>query len=315
MILETLKNRDPKEASQILAAAARLTLPNPGIEPQPASDSEASRQVVDEIFTRLKLRPDDFSPSSRRKFFEVLSSSLHDSIMSGKNPNEIYKRIGQSGKLSPKEYTVLLPDDLQLFRNLGVRNSHIHDAVAKPDDVQHLTAPADFTTGQDFSIFVKELRSKKSIDSFWLCIFSQRSGATQIVQSAWRVYPSEVDISHASKPLDILRAFSNVYGREIFAGTQKSKFISNERILSQGKGQVTLQVAHREGAPTFSTVSYHTSPDMQSIEIVVAFEIELNLYADNLQKHGVKIIRPQAPKINRFSGIGPTVRDQISRVY
>jgi hypothetical protein len=54
---------------------------------------------------------------------------------------------------------------------------------------------------------------------------SDDSPRIQTAQSAFRIYPGDVDLTKAQAPIDVLAAFSAVFGVSVHAGDRAAKFI------------------------------------------------------------------------------------------
>src|ERR1019366_3011887 len=103
-----------------------------------------------------------------------------------------------------------------MFSLLSIKPSHVDDAVKHPDDYQHIMDANASDEGKGkISIFLKKVTAAKRGNDHWLLVQTHRDGLKQIVQSAWRVFPDVVELSEAEKPIDVLKAFVDVFGIEI----------------------------------------------------------------------------------------------------
>jgi hypothetical protein len=287
MLLEDLQGRDPAAASQLLAAVALSTMPGATDEAHSAVLGADGLRLLRELRHRLRLPDGDNSSEARRLIHEALASSLHETVMRGKDPKQIFARLGQAGRLLPSQYKPVFMANFRTFTDLGIKRPHVEGAIARPDEFQHLSASPNFTDQLDFSVFLKLHRPANGLP-YWLCVFSQRAGAMQLVQNAWRVYPSDVDISDAHTPLEVLRAFAHTYGCEMTIGKQHSCFISYERIpMAPSDIYVVTRRGTNDDEALFTTLSAKRSEDRTHLDVTVAYEIDLIKYAQALRRHKV----------------------------
>src|SRR5262249_17333445 len=80
-----------------------------------------------------------------------------------------------------------------------------------------------------FSIFMRQSSSQKH-DPNWLLVQATCRGYEQVAQSAFRIYPSDVDLTKAKAPVDVLAAFCEVFGVTVHAGDRAAKFIETMNI-------------------------------------------------------------------------------------
>src|SRR5262249_19317598 len=123
----------------------------------------------------------------------------------------------------------------------------------------------------------------------WLLVQTHRIGVDQVVNAAWMVYPSDVDIDGAQKPIDVLRAFAEAFGCPIGIGDIKSLFLET-KLYPPGK-PVTVDWT---GAPPDHFVSItHTTDSVGQFRIGAAYCIDLHRYRAALRSHGIDVPDPQ----------------------
>jgi hypothetical protein len=104
------------------------------------------------------------------------------------------------------------------------------------------------------------------------------------VQSAWQVYPDDVNIEAARQPLDVLKAFVEVYGIPLRVGNTTSLFIESERHL--GGPNITIAAT----APPDHYLSASSTTDAQgNVRVGVSYCIDMTRYKTALERHGIKI--------------------------
>jgi hypothetical protein len=210
-MLQALQNYDQSEAEQILSRMVLTLLPNPGISESLTTPEE--EEIRKKIFAEIV-------PSGKplQQALERLSREISELALSNADTREIKGRLGQKGLLPTESYRIgfgpYLKGNSEIF---GIRNSHINDAIKWPDLSQHLF-PEMFVDSphlEAFSLFVKTHIAREPADTFSLLVFASRLKAHLEVIDAWLVYHSEVNLSHATTPLDVLQAFTEKYGKPI----------------------------------------------------------------------------------------------------
>jgi hypothetical protein len=291
MNLNTLENFDRRTAEGVLAAAALATAPNPGVAGVPALLNkyfDEAQAVLTEIRSRLRISVDDDSASARAAVDNVLSGALEGLIINPQNRANVFGRVGQSGRLSPVFYEVVQTAEFKkTFYALGIRSSHVEDAVRHPDDHQHLMTDGLPENAKAHSLFMKRIDSKDQRNSHWLLVQTHRVGLNQIAQSAWRIYPDAVDLSEARQPIDVLRMFAEVFGCPISVGDKKAKFVDPQQFPPHTQVKIDWT-----GAPREVFVSFSQTQDAEAFRIGLAYCIDVARYRASLKRHGIKVAEP-----------------------
>ena len=307
-MLDSLKAFDPATANSILAAAALSTAPNPGISGEDEFEKayqEHIGTVLSEIRQKLQLAAMDNSERARVSIDRFLSKALDENVIPGGAAEAALARAGQSGRLSPSIYKVVQPEHFRrVFYSLAVTKDQVHEGINEPDDYQHLmTEDALVGEADVFSIFMKQARAKKGIDANWLLVQSYRRGIEQIAQSAWRIYPKDVDLQHAQEPLDVLRAFVEIFGLNVMVGDTKAKFIDKKTFT---KSPVSDELDFLVGAESppgvhfFHSWSHRKTPNPSIFHVGLAYCINLTQYRASLIAHGASVgSTPVSPPLLR----------------
>lgn len=288
MSLAILENRDVQTANSILGAAALIMAPHiAGDEPEIVKNyrSEA-REAILEVRRSLKITADDISPAAISSISSFLAKSIQEKILRDVDTGELLARAGRAGRLAPSLYAVEQPKAfLQLFETLSIKRSHVEDAVKRPDDYQHLMTDRVSEEVKDaISLFVKDIRSSRAGNDHFLLIQTHRVRQTQVVQSAWRVFPGDVDLSSAVEPLDLLKAFVDVYGSVVKVGEVSGKFIEN---ILHPKGESFTFEPGIERKEIFASVSHVDTRDPKLVEIGIAYGIDIPKYRAALSNRGL----------------------------
>jgi hypothetical protein len=299
MNLTTLQRLDQRTAEGILAAAALATSPDPGIsdEHRLSEYSLQAAELLSEIRSRLRIKPDDNSPRSKFAIDIFLADALKQSILRAGNGAEALKRVGQLGRLAPALYTVVQPQTFaDLFYGLGVGANHVDDAVRRPNDYQHLMPEALAGTPDEktISLFMKRVISRDQRNKYWLLVQTHRTGTDQVAQAAWRLYPSEIDLSRAATPLDALKAFVNVFGCPIKIGDEKTLFIESDTFPYGTEVKLSFTAATPEN---FWSTSVVRDRPKQVFFVGTTYGINISKYRDTLRARGVQVREP-GPRLN-----------------
>jgi hypothetical protein len=294
MSLVALQKLDRRTAEGVLAAAALGTAPISGVVGVPQLLSRYSKQaddVLSEIRARLRIPPNDDSAQAHAEIDKFLSDALQGLILNADNRSDALKRVGQSGRLPPALYRVIQSQEFKtLFVNtLGMSSNHIDDAVRRPDDHQHLMPEGLPENARTLSLFLKKVTSGDARKSHWLLVNTNRAGLDQIVLSAWRIYPADVDLSGASQPIDVLRAFAEVFGYTISVGDKKALFVDAQQFPPDAQVKIDWT-----GASTEHFVSFSQTRDVATnlYMIGLAYCIDIAKYRTSLKRHGVKVKDP-----------------------
>lgn len=302
MELNTLKGRNSKEIEILLASLSLDLLPNSPMSPLPhlhKVDPSLRHQLLNEIRHRLGLSPSDNSPAAKTKLYQVLVSEINKVAFDGVDVNKVRERAGQRGYLAPKLYKLEFESTFETDAALlGIGHWEVRSALRRPDDVKHLN-PEEFGVedlDKAFSLYMKERIRRDKSDCHLLLILTDRKGDVQHVLDAWRVYYSDVDLTRASTPLDILRAFVNVYGLNMSIGSETGVFFLFKKIRilpDQDVNDTNWMSCNPPDKDTKIATSALFSVDETEriINTAFAFTINETKYISDLKKHGVKVLR------------------------
>jgi hypothetical protein len=98
-----------------------------------------------------------------------------------------------------------------------------------------------------------------------------------------------VDLSAARQPLDVLRAFAEVFGCLISVGDIKAKFVDPQQFPPNAQVRIDWT-----GAPHEVFVSFSQKHDVEAnlFRIGLAYCIDLARYRASLKRHGIKVSEP-----------------------
>lgn len=294
-MLNTLKTIDPQTAQGILANLTLGMMPNPGVPssyPNISIDSALREQVVHELRIRLRLKKNDNSPKAQALIYAALADEITRLALSGKNINEVRARVGQQGLLSPNQYKLEFERNFRIAaENYGITRQQAENAIKHPDTFEHFKPELHgFKPSEAISLFLKMEKPTLREDSpYHLLVLTKRHGDVLSVFNAWRIYPSDVDLSNASTPIDVLREFVNVFGKTLLIEKTEKKFFLYEKmdgISKDDKITFDFDPHIKKGENVVGQAFIEASKG--GVEIAVGFQIDYDKYSDSLRRHGVK---------------------------
>jgi hypothetical protein len=288
MSLDLLNKYDERTAEGILAAAALSTGYFATDHDQPQILKRFSREAQDlleEVRSKLKIERSDRSSSAISSIDKYLAKEISNRVLPGSVAQEALTRAGQAGRAPPTLYSVLQDKSfLNRFLALGVRQSHVEDAVKHPDEYQHLLNDLQPLGNKDtISLFMKEVVSKNK-QPHWLLVQTVRQGLVQNVQSAWRVFPSVIDLSKAQAPIDVLKALANRFGMPVQAADRQALFVESISLSAAQARDFKFKVRPND-PDVFFSFSFSADPEGQT-EVGIAYCMDLRRYKRYLVENG-----------------------------
>lgn len=290
--LPILNEQNPADVEGILASLTLGMLPSPSISEEPTLPIELRDRIIHEMRVALRLKRDDNSPTAKAKIYDYLAKEISRAALGNVDIKEIKSRLGQRGDLAPSLYKVeFSPEFKNEHERKGATRADVELTLRAPDAFEHVH-PAGMGIDDDkaTSLYVRQFsNSVKPLNTFTLLVSCQRIGYVQRVGQAWLVFHSDVDLSTAKTPSDVLRAFVGKYGLELQVGEKVDKFFWYERVaLHSDKKTDILKFKPTPGVDV-SIVFQQGLISMGSAEIVYAFAIHSNAYEADLRKHGIRI--------------------------
>jgi hypothetical protein len=106
------------------------------------------------------------------------------------------------------------------------------------------------------------------------------------LHGSWRIYHTTVDMPGPQySPLELLRSFTNVYGRPITVGSKVAKLFVLESLPWDGS---RLNV-HMQGGTVEGGMFVRFDDERHVVDIALAFEIDMPRYVGDLQRLGVNV--------------------------
>lgn len=290
-MLKTLENLNPDKVRALLDATAIEFVPDPAREfPESAAtgDKELREQLVKEARQKLRIVPGDESSSARAKILDLVVKEIGNYFLKRAEVESIKTRLGVQGALRPDLYQVRFGNSFENSERIGIRKNHIMDAIISPDAVEHLF-PHKAGDYSNLSFYAKTIGEIGNPNIFSLLVPAKREGYSLLVDKAWRVYHSDVDLTKAQRPLDVLHAFVDVYGIPFRIGASApSKFFLYAEVPLAGNHSATeiVTVDDYKGEP-FEFSSALRIAESKVIEVSIVYFINTKKYGADLDKHGI----------------------------
>ena len=224
-MIKTLAQLDAKQAAGVLASAA-LSLgyaPNVFAPSNPNADIE---KVLKEVRDHLGIPREDQSPEAIERLAEFLDEEA-DRLLTAPDTSSALSRLAERGNLPSDLYEVnIIPNVVDVYGNYyKLEKDIIETTIRSPNSEQHYGPPVKSSHEPSLiSLFVKQFRTRWPLKDFMMLVAAQRDGLVLNVHQAWRIYPSRVHIAGIKKPVDLLRAFAEVYGVDISVGNETGRF-------------------------------------------------------------------------------------------
>lgn len=287
-MLSSLRKVDQRTREAMLSGLALDLLPNTKSEDDIAADRHT---LFADVCREAGVPPHDRSPESLRRLQEVLSNALHKAILDPSKVKEIRARVGYQGLLPISQYQVRFSQNFgDRSAAFGVSQELATKTIQRSRLVKHLLPGKFGPLGvEGVSLFLANHLNVP--DRYSVVIFADRKADTLTVNAGWLVFHSDVRSCDLSDPLDVLEAFIDSYGVFITAGRQRRKFILYEIIpIVDGDNQV-IRIDKLGGEDIEFDAHFFVRPQRESIEIAIAFAINVTAFAADLLRHNVRITR------------------------
>jgi hypothetical protein len=301
-MLQALNDIDPNRAASVLSLAARRFLPQPGEDPAAISaDQDAAERVIAELSARGTVRRRQAQAGvDPAAIQEEISREISAFFLSGIDQQAVRARVGNKGALSPSLYEVSFSQKFENGRNFwGLSKNNVVNAIVRCDQVQHFTCKIEGPNAPTHVSLFSQIAPVKR-DYYTTLVRCQRVGAVLIVDEAYRVYHSDVDLVGTASAFDLLVRFIEKFGVEAEVSVVNEegtniqppihKLLYHEEIFDVDAGE---SVIFRN--PAGSRWKFGPFASDGPMELTLAFYINIEAYAAQLARHGVRVEIPQQP--------------------
>lgn len=225
-MIKALEKLDKLAAVGVLARAA-LSL---GYSESPRdggveSEENIQTRVVEEVRSRLGISKDDNSPDAVNRVADVLDSEL-DQLLVAPDTEAALLRLAERGDLPSDLYEIEIISNIAevLGKRFPLEKEIIETTIRAPNNEQHFGPPRGEREPAMISLFLRNFRTKWPLKDFFMLVAAKRDGFLLHVHQAWRIYPSRVDVSGLTTPVDWLERFADSYGEKVEIEGKKANF-------------------------------------------------------------------------------------------
>ena len=171
----------------------------------------------------------------------------------------------------------------------GIRRSHIEAALRFPHQVQHLISPRQGETEDaGLSLYTRTVTPRRGGQTFTLLVEVRRGASGRQVGAVWRVYHDTINYSEVQTPLDLLRAFTDVYGLpSSVGGSLAAKFHFYEVVpVPPNINQMQLAqlvTVHADKDAQFHVHFYARPLPLGVVEVAVAYVVDTRKYGSDIR--------------------------------
>jgi hypothetical protein len=252
-------------------------------------DQEVS-SLIEEARRLLKIEPGDRSQASRQAVADALSRTLTSRILPETSIEEVRKRLGRSGALATRDYTIQI--DSEVLSRYRFRETAARTLLSTPDAVQHLEPTSE--SDLQVSLFVKLIRPSRG-EAYIAMAVARRIDDILDVHALWRL-AIERDDTWPATPLQILERFVERFGVPFRVGDDSSEklFVFFRRILrtkTEG-GRASLLQLRADRQRTSSVLAsslMKVSTDNKHLDMALVYAIDAERYEASLRRLGIHV--------------------------
>ncbi len=292
-MLATLKNADISERPGLLANAALAMHRDPAFTQFWLPEDDHLKPLIEEAAYELNIDLRQLSDKDRMRLAKMFSGTFKKLVLDNKSRRAARDRLAQKGALSLEGYVIrdseLLKKRERLF---GIDVKAVRDTLRSPSSYQHLVPDTPELESRDqISLFVKYFGDPRNRDFHWILADAKRDKNVIHALSAWKIYKADLeeglDLTHAS-PLDLLAAFTNVFGLPIRVGDGQPETLMLYRRIPISNADVGIDIVSGISAEnTTTSFMLRKNADPPSVDIAIAFCIDNAKYLDALKQHEV----------------------------
>lgn len=285
-MIRALEGLDPKSAVGLLARAAlSLGYVNPSSYAL-AGEEVVRANLIEEARDRLGIAKDDDSPDSIERLAEFLDEES-DRLLGPPDTEAALARLATRGDLPSDLYKInIIPNVVDLYgKQFPLEKEVIETTIRSPSMEQHygpMTAPGKPAL---ISLFMRPFRTKWPLRDFVMLVAAQRDQIQLHVHQAWRIYATRVNTAGLKEPVDWLRRFSDVYGRDVTIEGRTGRFF----MFVDGPVPEKISWQPKQGKETIIVSKFTQNDPVSGREhsaLIVA--IDVNKYLSTLKDLGVR---------------------------
>ena len=291
-MIAVLERFDQVTAAGILARAALSIDGNPAGGYRLPDEARIRQAVIEEALRSRGFNPHDRRPEALAELGDILDSEI-DSLVPTVNQTAALERLAERGDLPPDLFEVEVIKNISDFHgyHFPAEQALIEATVRSPDQEQHYGAhPTERDAPFLISLFAKFFPDRYPGRSFTMLVAGQRVGMKLVVHQAWRIYPTDVDISGAKALVDVLKGFAEIFGVNQEVGSTKGKFILTTdlggRSDLEGSWQNAEGETDKKGRREISVSFFYQQAVKGPLQAALVVAIDLVKYRRYLESHG-----------------------------
>lgn len=284
MILDVLKEIDPRRAAGILSRAA-LAVETGGLNPaaRPITPDEVA--IRDQIIKKLtsSFQSTDEKLDLNEWMLQRLDEAASELDASQNEPAAL-ERLIRDGALPSDVYHITFAQQAEteiVPRLPSGERERVLDVIRSPSYEQDFGPSITPNSPSPVSLFGKWYDLGRPRDRFLLVVIGSRGENTLItVHHFWRVYSHDVYLRACKTLVDVIEKFADKYGHDLEITGWKGRFLRYMALSGSWK----FNVPNPRGRKIMIFVVARHSPP-QTTELAFAIGVDLIAYFSDVQNH------------------------------
>lgn len=115
---------------------------------------------------------------------------------------------------------------------------------------------------------------------------THRDGAKLVPQSAWFIYPVDVDLSGASEPVEVLKQFVLTFGLTFKVDGAEHRFLDVRYFPADVKD---FKIDWPSGNIFYSVSMRPPTAAFDRHQLGLGYAMDITKYSESLRRHGIKV--------------------------
>ena len=289
-MLQSLRNIPSQEAQRILVVLTEEFLQKPLKEKLSYEiDPTIFSETLSEVRKRTYVRDGDNSEKAKAKILTFLSNEVSQLILTPYSRKKAKERLGENGVLPLTEYELIFEKNFDYFKALGVKETYVKAVIQSPDKLYH-----DENLRIPSTLIASRVDPGSGKEPFILLCHARRHQSSLMINSAWNLYESDINLPDNYTLLDLLKSFIKKYGFFVqMLGSEKVKFVNyayaptysdvRPYVLDPAKF-IFLENKKKY----FANAMLRRSP-AGPVELFYIFAVDIEKYIETLLGHGVSV--------------------------
>lgn len=183
-----------------------------------------------------------------------------------------------------------------IIQRLGICYEWVVQTVQRPDDIQKIMPCCDQGNWPIISLYMK--RFSNGVDEILLLIQALKQGGLVTVSAVWQIHPDSIGVNHATRALDVFKAFVEKYGVHLKTANGLTKLVTyqvvgSETTSNSGKWERTFRLPegvfdaedHRVTQTPEICLNRWTRQLNVKMHVAVLYNINLSNYIHDMKTH------------------------------